>query len=83
MDDRYGSAAPTIALVATSTALGLRVIPRLSVLSQDKARLEGGLCGSAAEGGEIAVVLCPQVKRAGMCTAFSISEDSVRLQIEL
>jgi hypothetical protein len=69
-------------LVATSTVLDLLVIPRLSVLSHDKARLEGGLCGSEAVGGEIAVVLCHQVKRPGMCTAFSISEDSVRLQVE-
>jgi hypothetical protein len=68
-------------LVATSTVLDLLVIPRPSVLFQDKARLEGGLCGARLREG-IAVVLCPQVKRAGMCTAFSISEDSVRLQVE-
>jgi hypothetical protein len=35
-----------------------RPIPRPSVPPHDKARLEGGLCRSEAEGGEIAVVLC-------------------------
>jgi len=57
MDDRYGRAAPMIAMEATSAGPGGPSIPHPSVPLDDKARLEGGLCGSEAEGGEIAVVL--------------------------